>query len=139
MRTARIAVLVAGLAVAAPAAADTTRWSQGVPEAKQAQANTLFDAGNQLFAQQAHAPALEKYRAAIAIWDHPLIRFNLAVTLIRLDRPLEAAEDLEQALRFAPQTWRPVHARDIAAAMVATALRSPPGTTVIESRQIERS
>lgn len=40
------------------------------------------------------------------------------------------------ALRFAPRTWRPVHARDIAAAMVNTALRSPPGTTVIESRDI---
>lgn len=40
------------------------------------------------------------------------------------------------ALRFAPRTWRPVHARAIAATMVGTALRSPPGTTVIESREI---
>jgi uncharacterized protein YbjT (DUF2867 family) len=40
------------------------------------------------------------------------------------------------ALRFAPRTWRPVHARAIAATMVSTALRSPPGTTVIESRDI---
>jgi hypothetical protein len=49
-------------------------------------------------------------------------------------RPLERLA--EHALRFAPRTWRPVQARQIAAAMVATALRSPPGVTVIESRDI---
>jgi hypothetical protein len=88
------------VAVASSAAAETKPWAQGVPEATQDKANAIFEEGNQLFAQQAHAPALEKYRAAVAIWDHPLIRFNLAVTLIRLDRPLEAADELDQALRF---------------------------------------
>jgi len=88
------------LALAHHAAADTKPWAQGVPEATQDKANAIFEEGNQLFAQQAHAPALEKYRAAVAIWDHPLIRFNLAVTLIRLDRLLEAADELEKALRF---------------------------------------
>jgi uncharacterized protein YbjT (DUF2867 family) len=43
----------------------------------------------------------------------------------------------EQLLRFAPATWRPVAARDIAAAMVGVALRSPPGVTIVESRHIE--
>jgi uncharacterized protein YbjT (DUF2867 family) len=52
-------------------------------------------------------------------------------------RPLERVS--EQLLRFAPATWRPVAARDIAAAMIATALREPPGVTVIESRQISRA
>lgn len=49
-------------------------------------------------------------------------------------RPLERLS--EHLLRFAPSTWRPVAASDIAAAMIATALREPPGVTVIESRQI---
>ena len=49
-------------------------------------------------------------------------------------RPLERLS--EHLLRFAPATWRPVAARDIAAAMVATALREPQGVTVIESRDI---
>ncbi len=49
-------------------------------------------------------------------------------------RPLERLG--EHLLRFAPATWRPVAARDIAAAMVAMALREPQGVTVIESRQI---
>jgi hypothetical protein len=75
-------------------------WAQGVAKDTQTQANALFAEANQLFAQQAHAPALEKYRAAIALWDHPLIQFNMAVTLVRLDRILEAAEALDRALRF---------------------------------------
>lgn len=51
-------------------------------------------------------------------------------------RPLERLG--ERMLRLAPATWRPVAARDIAAAMVATALESPPGVTVVESRDIPR-
>ncbi|MGE0397520.1 MAG: tetratricopeptide repeat protein [Kofleriaceae bacterium] len=92
------AALVAVLS--APALAAPPPWADGVPEATQDQANAIYEEGNTLFAQQAHAPALEKYRAAIALWDHPRIRFNLAVTLIRLDRPLEAADELEKALRY---------------------------------------
>jgi len=49
-------------------------------------------------------------------------------------RPLERVS--EHLLRFAPATWRPVPARDIASAMIAVALREPPGVTVIESREI---
>ena len=82
-------------------------WEQGVPQAKRDQAQALFGEGNALFAQQAHQPALEKYKAAIALWDHPLIRFNMAVTLIRLDRILEAADDLDSALRFGAQPFTP--------------------------------
>ena len=51
-------------------------------------------------------------------------------------RPLERLS--EHLLRFAPATWRPVAARDIAAEMIATALREPPGVTVIESRDIAK-
>jgi uncharacterized protein YbjT (DUF2867 family) len=49
-------------------------------------------------------------------------------------RPLERLS--ERVLRIAPATWRPVHARDIAGAMIQSALRSPAGVTVIESRDI---
>lgn len=92
------------LAAASPALA-APPWADGVPEATQDQANAIYEEGNALFAQQAHAPALEKYRAAIALWDHPRIRFNLAVTLIRLDRPLDAADELEKALRFGAEPF----------------------------------
>jgi uncharacterized protein YbjT (DUF2867 family) len=49
-------------------------------------------------------------------------------------RPFERLA--ERALQFAPRTWRPVPASQIAAAMVNTALRAPRGVTVIESRDI---
>jgi uncharacterized protein YbjT (DUF2867 family) len=49
-------------------------------------------------------------------------------------RPLERLG--EHVLRFAPERWRPVAASDIAAAMVRTAIASPTGVTVIESRDI---
>lgn len=52
-------------------------------------------------------------------------------------RPLEQLG--AHLLRLAPATWRPVAARDIAAAMIATALREPPGVTVIESRDIPQA
>lgn len=51
-------------------------------------------------------------------------------------RPVERAT--EYLLRFAPAAWRPVPASQIAAAMVATALRSPAGVTTIESAEIAR-
>lgn len=82
-------------------------WAVGVAPHDQTRANELFAEANTLFAQQAHAPALDKYRAAVALWDHPLIRFNMAVTLIRLDRMLEAADALDGALRFGEQPFTP--------------------------------
>jgi hypothetical protein len=93
--------------LAVPARADEPPWAAGVAEADQERANALFSEGNQLFAQLAHAAALAKYRAAIAIWDHPMIRFNMAVTLVRLDRMLEAADELEQALRYDAAPFTP--------------------------------
>jgi Tfp pilus assembly protein PilE len=91
-----IAVLVG---IAGPAHADPP-WAAGVAKDKQQQANALFAEANQLFAQQAHAPALAKYQAALALWDHPLIEFNTAVTLVRLDRILEAADAIDKALAY---------------------------------------
>jgi hypothetical protein len=90
-----------------PPAEAETPWSKDVPEPTRKQAEGLFDQGNEFFAKQAHAPAAEKYRAALLLWDHPLIRYNLAVTLIRLDRPLEASEELEKALRFGDKPFKP--------------------------------
>jgi len=101
-----VKALLVLLLVAGTAYADDP-WAQGVPVDKQKAANKLFAEGNQLFAQQAHAPALDKYKAAIALWDHPLIRFNMAVTEIRLDRILDAAEDLDKALRYGNKPFTP--------------------------------
>lgn len=107
MRKALAGVLAVLLASAPAAKADDEPWATGVSDAQQARANEAFAEGNLLFTQLAHAPALEKYKAAIALWDHPMIRFNMAVTLIRLDRVLEAADELERALRYGDQPFDP--------------------------------
>lgn len=89
------------LAVASPVRADDELpWEKGVSKEDRDAANAVFSEGNALFTQLQHQPALERYRQALKHWDHPMIRFNLAVTLIRLDRILEAAPELEAALRF---------------------------------------
>ena len=49
-------------------------------------------------------------------------------------RPIERLS--QQLLKLAPATWRPVAAADIASAMVAVAIESPPDVTVVESRDI---
>ena len=90
-----------------PPVVEHKEWAEGVPPDVQKQASALYEEGNTLFAEQAHAPALEKYLAAVALWDHPLIQYNLAVTLIRLDRILEAATALERALRFGDKPFKP--------------------------------
>lgn len=94
-----VPVLLAVLGHATVAAAEPP-WEAGISASTRARAQALFEEGNQLFARQAHAPALAKYQAAVALWDHPLIRLNKAITELRLDRVLDAADDLDAALRF---------------------------------------
>ena len=91
----------------APVSSEPKPWADGVPQDVQDKASALYEEGNTLFAQQAHAPALEKYKAAIAMWEHPLIRFNMAVTEIRLERILEAADNLEKALAYGDKPFKP--------------------------------
>lgn len=95
------ALVVLALILGSHAAfADDKPWEIGVPADKQDAALALYKEGNAFFAQDQFKDALAKYVQALAIWDHPAIRYNAAVCLINLDRPVEAYEDLEAALRF---------------------------------------
>jgi hypothetical protein len=107
MATFASSALLAVLLVSTAARADDVPWANGVSDATQAQANELYAQGNDLFARQDNAGALAKYQAAIALWDHPRIRFNMAVTLIRLDRIVEAADALDAALRYGDKPFTP--------------------------------
>jgi hypothetical protein len=75
-------------------------WAAGVSQAEQTTALALYKSGNLEFAESRFAQALAKYREAIQHWDHPAIRFNMAVCLIRFDQPVEAMEELERSLVF---------------------------------------
>ena len=80
--------------------ADDKPWAAGVAPAEQEAALALYRAGNAEFEESHYPQALAKYREAIKHWDHPAIRFNMAVSLVNLDQPLEAYEDLEAAMKF---------------------------------------
>jgi hypothetical protein len=75
-------------------------WADGVSGAEQAIALALYRDGNVEFSESRFAQALAKYREAIRHWDHPAIRFNMAVCLINLDQPLEARDNLERSLAY---------------------------------------
>lgn len=84
----------------APAPAAETAWSKGVsPEARERAQRLLAEANEKFLARQ-YKEALLKYEEAVAAWDHPGIRFNMARVLIALERPLEASANLERALAY---------------------------------------
>lgn len=86
---------------AAAVEADQTRpWAVGVAKADQDAALELYAAGNSEFAESRFAQALAKYKEALHHWDHPAIRYNMAVCLINLDQPLEAHDNLEHGLAY---------------------------------------
>lgn len=75
-------------------------WAKGVTDEQKQTAGNLLAEGNDLFVQNKYREALAKYADAIAVWDHPAIRFNMVRALIALERPLEAYENLEKALAY---------------------------------------
>jgi len=67
----------------------------------------IFKLGNALFVESQYAQALAKYREAVTHWDHPAIRYNMAVCMIHLDQPVLAYETLIQALRYGAAPFEP--------------------------------
>jgi hypothetical protein len=96
------AVLVGGIAGpgAAYADRDDKPWEHGVSAEKQKRALKIFQAGNELFEQSKYTDAVVQYEKALAAWDHPKIRFNLALCLVHMRQPMPAWEHMKQALRF---------------------------------------
>jgi tetratricopeptide (TPR) repeat protein len=96
-----------------------TAWSKGVPAASQDKALKLFREGNVFLEQYRYSEAVAKYEPALAAWDHPNIRFNMAICLINMRQPLAAWDHLQRALRFGDA---PLGERLYAEAKTATAL-----------------
>lgn len=78
-------------------------WQVGVGEDQKQLARQKLDEGNALYVQNLYREAAAAYETALATWNHPAIRFNLAKTLIALDRPIEAFDQLELAMQFGPK------------------------------------
>lgn len=84
----------------APRDDDARPWARGVPEPEQEIARSLHAEGNAEFAELRFAQALAKYREALRHWDHPAIRFNIAVCLINLNQLVEAKDNLDRSLAY---------------------------------------
>jgi tetratricopeptide (TPR) repeat protein len=93
-------VVLAVVVMASSAWADDQPWAAGVSDAQKKDAQGKLEEGNALFLKHDYKEALEKYRDALKSWDHPAIRFNVVRCLIQLDQPIDAAENLEAALKY---------------------------------------
>jgi hypothetical protein len=93
--------LVLAMVVASrPAVADNEPWTTGVTDAQKKTAQKLLEQGNALFLDKRFSEALEQYKAAVAAWDHPAIRFNIVRCLIQLEKVVEASDNLALALEY---------------------------------------
>lgn len=96
-----VALVVAIASAAGVARAESPKpWAVGVSAADQKAALALYQQGNGYFAQDDYAHALDQYEQALGRWKHPAIYYNAAVCAINLDRPVEAYQDLEEALKY---------------------------------------
>lgn len=97
----------AGEPTGAPDPCAQRPWTCAVSEEEQQQALALFQEGNQLFDDSLFVAAVDKYRSALAHWEHPSIHYNLMLALVALDRPIEAYESSVATLRHGPEALRP--------------------------------
>src|SRR3569623_1711109 len=97
----RAVVLVLALAFTTRVVhADDKPWAANVDDKSQKIALDLYNAANQLFEDGAYPKALELYEEALAKWDHPKIHFNAAVCLKKMDRLVDAYEQLLAAMKY---------------------------------------
>jgi hypothetical protein len=119
-------------------AAEAKPWLVGVAKKRQDAAEQLFNEGNEHFLVPDFVRAAQKYRDALALWDHPAIHYNLALSLINLDSPIEAYRHLQAALKYggAPldakrQQEAQTHLRATVRQLASLQISSrEPGTTV---------
>ena len=76
---------------------DGVSASGAVSDNDEREATIDFDQGNNYLNSGLFAQAVDKYKEALAHWDHPAIHYNLALALISLDRPLEVYDHLTEA------------------------------------------
>ena len=92
--------LVFIMLLAAGADHSSKPWAEGVTAGQRKKAEALLAEGNALFVKSKYLESLTRYDAALAIYDHPAIHFNIARARINLDQVLEAYDSIEAALRY---------------------------------------
>jgi hypothetical protein len=84
----------------APAPGADSPWSAGIPAEEQTLALDLYSKGNVEFESARFDAALALYAQALQHWDHPAIRYNMAIAYNNLGQLLDAEDNLRKALRF---------------------------------------
>jgi hypothetical protein len=82
------------------APAEDRPWAKGVSQDRQDAAIKLFVEGNGYLNDGIFTKAVETYREALKSWDHPAIHYNMALALVKLDKPLEVEISLQKAIAF---------------------------------------
>ena len=113
--------------------ADDKPWAAGVDDKSQKIALDLYNAANQLFEDGAYPKALELYSEALAKWDHPKIHYNAAICLKKMDRLVDAYEQLLAALKYGAAPY--AHETYQQALALQTELEKSVASLEIKSRQ----
>lgn len=77
-------------------------YVETTPDARQLEADKVFQQGNRRFEKRQLDDAIRLYRKAYALWPHPIILFNMAINLGFLSNPLGAAEMFRKVLEYQP-------------------------------------
>lgn len=86
---------------ATPATAGGTAkpW-ESATEKQREEARKLVAQADEQYNDASVSRAVELYRAALEIWDHPAIHAPLAIAYNELDKPVEAFEHMQLALKY---------------------------------------
>lgn len=82
-------------------------WHEGVAEERKQAALELFMQGRDLHRRMVLGDAKKKYEEALALWEHPDLRFYLGRVLKMMGMPLLAYENLRLSLRWGPASLEP--------------------------------
>lgn len=81
----------------------TRTYEEKTEKAQRERARKIFKAGNKAFEQRQVDRALKHYQQAYALWPHPRVLFNMAVSLGFLGRPLASAKTFKRVLEYGPE------------------------------------
>ncbi len=81
---------------------DGRAWAQNASKEKQLESARFFEEGNQALKQSFFTEAEQQYRRALELWNHPAIHYNLALTLLNLNRSTEVYEHMLESMRYGP-------------------------------------
>ena len=92
-----------GAKAAAEATVDALPWYAGVSQERQERARELHRQAAVLHKELRFVDAIDHYERALAAWEHPEIRFQLARAVLKTGRALDAWHHLQQVWQWGPE------------------------------------